>query len=81
MKFLWLLFSAASATQALNLTSLKVAFGSCYGWRNHSGEIFRGVLEGLDPALWIWLGDAAYADLKHRRYDPRYIESRFNATL
>jgi alkaline phosphatase D len=74
------LFCVVRSTEILDLNSLKFAFGSCYGWRNSTSEIFKTVTEVYDPSLWIWLGDAAYTDKKKENYDLQYIESRFNAT-
>lgn len=41
-----------------------IAFGSCYGIFNQKGDIFKYVNEE-EPALWAWIGDAAYADETH----------------
>lgn len=43
-------------------TLTKIAFGSCYGQFNQSNpKIFTSITEN-DPDLFIWLGDAIYAD-------------------
>ena len=42
-------------------TTIKIAFGSCYGKPGKSNNIFETI--GKDePDVWIWLGDATYID-------------------
>jgi len=58
-----------------------VGFGSCYGLSNYSSKIFKAVArEELD--LWVWLGDAAYADefATHRVMSKSYVQKRYNMT-
>jgi phosphodiesterase/alkaline phosphatase D-like protein len=46
----------------LKSSSLKLAFGSCYGLLEYSTDIFKYISRDYAPDLWIWLGDAAYTD-------------------
>lgn len=57
---MWLIIFL-SLTQAKNT---KIAFGSCHGHLYQSNyEIFSSISK-YDPDIYIWLGDAVYADLE-----------------
>jgi phosphodiesterase/alkaline phosphatase D-like protein len=65
------------------VSEFTLAFGSCYGWRNLTSEIFHEIL-AVNPSIWLWLGDAAYTDRKWQPYQAgdnlNYQRSRFEAT-
>lgn len=99
MNLLWafiVLSGMAQATEVIDLrekTSLRLAYGSCNGWRNRTSKIFDQVVRE-EPDIWLWLGDSAYTDRRlvteKLQGDPSrsqlteeevgYIESRFNAS-
>ena len=58
---------------------LRVAFGSCYGYKDHDSNIFETVVKD-DPDLFIWLGDVAYIDLKQKVMPLNYVNMRFKMT-
>ncbi|CDW89877.1 UNKNOWN [Stylonychia lemnae] len=91
----------ARETVNLNLiknekNEIKLAFGSCYGIFDRKSDIFKTITEN-DPALWIWLGDAAYTDnvrlaggtkfflnilvLKDNSMPTNYAQHRFEMTI
>jgi len=41
--------------------TIKIATGSCFQFGHHTNSIFKDV-QAWDPDVWIWNGDAAYAD-------------------
>jgi phosphodiesterase/alkaline phosphatase D-like protein len=67
--FLFGLFflSLVKSTKIHHFDEIKIAFGSCYGWRNKTSNIFQSVSEN-NPSVWLWVGDAAYTDRKFMPY-------------
>jgi len=63
--FILLIFSLCTAHRVIpakNLNNITLAFGSCNPFRGtEPSDIFYRIAE-LNPDVWIWLGDAYYAD-------------------
>ncbi len=58
------------------------AFGSCfYGRLSTRFDMFKTIQEN-NPELWVWLGDAAYSDLKYplnkKIFDYEFSQDMFN---
>lgn len=63
-----------------DIDRLRVVFGSCAGdWgRDPDQPIFRAI-HGLDPDLFLWLGDNIYFGLEGREWeDPGLMEARWS---
>ena len=61
-------FGPSAFRQSVDITlptndksSIRIAFGSCYGIRDFKSDIFETIADDK-PDLWIWLGDVAYVD-------------------
>jgi hypothetical protein len=48
--------------QTLGEDILKITYGSCYGIQDRRSDIFKDVIGVETPDLFIWGGDAVYAD-------------------
>lgn len=68
-------------THHSNITN-SFAFGSCfYGRLSYRFDMFNTINRN-NPELWVWLGDAAYADnplnFNTKKFDLQYSSDTFN---